>query len=125
MTWAYQEDSTHAEFPKYYNSQTTMYNAILNTVQTKVKYPVMPCGTAIQNARTSFLGDTLTRDGYHLNEYIGRYIASLTVASMLLDDDLSTLTWVPSNVNGQQKTVAIESALNAVKTPYAVTKSAY
>ena len=125
MTWAYQQDSTHAEFPKYNNSQTTMYNAILNTVQTKVKYPVMPCGTAIQNARTSFLGDTLTRDGYHLNEYIGRYIASLTVASMLLDDDLSTLTWVPSNVNGQQKTVAIESALNAVKTPYDVTESAY
>ena len=125
MTWAYQQGCTHAEYPNYNNNQQTMYNAIINTVQTRVKYPVMPCGTAIQNARTSFIGDNLTLDGYHLNEYIGRYIASLTVVATLLDDNLANLTWMPERVTTAQKAVAVESALNAARTPFAVTNSQY
>ena len=82
-------------------------------------------GTAIQNARTSFIGDNLTLDGYHLNEYIGRYIASLTVVATLLDDNLANLTWMPANVTTAQKAVAVESALNAARTPFAVTNSQY
>lgn len=27
---------------------------------------IIPTGTAIQNARTSFVGDHMNRDGYHL-----------------------------------------------------------
>lgn len=58
MTWAYQQDSTHGEFPKYGKNQMIMYNAILGTVAKKVIpeseiYTVIPTGTAIQNARTS------------------------------------------------------------------------
>lgn len=44
---------------------------------------VVPVGTAIQNARSSYMGDTLTRDYKHLNYGIGRYIASMTVAASL------------------------------------------
>lgn len=44
---------------------------------------VVPVGTAIQNARSSYMGDTLTRDYKHLNYGIGRYIASMTVAACL------------------------------------------
>ncbi len=28
---------------------------------------IIPTGTAIQNARTSFVGDHMNRDGYHLD----------------------------------------------------------
>jgi len=49
----------------------TMYKAIISATKTKILTnsnftKVIPNGTAIQNMRTSFVGDTLTRDGYHL-----------------------------------------------------------
>ena len=44
---------------------------------------VIPVGTAIQNARSSYMGDTLTRDYKHLTYGIGRYLASMTVAASL------------------------------------------
>ena len=124
MTWAYRYDCQHAEFPKYGSNQMQMYNAIVNTVQTKVKYTAMPCGTAIQNARTSFIGDNLNlADGYHLEEYIGRYIAALTAVAKLLDEDFANLTWKPDRVTNAQMEVAVESAVNAVKNPFSVTES--
>ena len=44
---------------------------------------LIPTGTAIQNARTSYLGNNLTRDGHHLSYHEGRYIASLTLINKL------------------------------------------
>ncbi|MBR6530521.1 MAG: DUF4886 domain-containing protein, partial [Clostridia bacterium] len=73
MTWAYQQTHTSDAFINYYNAdQMTMYKAIVNTTKEKVLTDeafsmVIPAGTAIQNARTSFLGDSMTTDGYHLN----------------------------------------------------------
>ena len=68
MTWAYQQDSTHSGFPLYNNNQMTMYNGIVDAYNTAVKPyltsgdmdGLMACGTAIQNARSSYVGDTLT-----------------------------------------------------------------
>lgn len=82
MTWAYQADSTHMSFPKYGSNQQTMYECIVKAVQTNVVpnesiSVIIPAGTVIQNARTSYLGDTLTRDGYHLSEF-GRLITAYT-----------------------------------------------
>ena len=89
----------------------------------------MPCfvpnATSIQNARTSFLGDTLTRDGYHLSYDIGRYIAGVTFFHAVTGMDISKLTYAPDGVNEQVRKVAIESAINAVKKPYEVTPSHY
>ncbi|MCH5162247.1 MAG: DUF4886 domain-containing protein [Clostridiales bacterium] len=129
MTWAYQQSSTHNEFPKYNRDQMTMYDAIVSAVETKVLdteiYTVIPNGTAIQNARSSYLGDTLNRDGYHLDYYIGRYVAGITLFSKLSEVDVSGLAWKPANVDDNMKKVAIESAKNAIKTPFKVTPSKY
>ncbi len=125
MTWAYQGDSTHAQFPDYNSNQMTMYNAIVNAVDTKVKYTVVPNGTAIQNARTSFLGDNLTRDGYHLNLKIGRFIAGLTFAAKVTGVDITDFVYAPNGVTNEQLIVAIESVQNAIKTPFEVTESQY
>ena len=67
MTWAYQQNSRHKNFSTYNNDQMTMYNAILNAVKTKIIpnksfVKIVPVGTAIQNTRTSFIGDKLCRD---------------------------------------------------------------
>lgn len=125
MTWAYQGDSTHAQFPDYDSDQMTMYEAIVNAVDTKVNYTVVPNGTAIQNARTSFIGDNLTRDGYHLNLKIGRFIAGLTFVAKVTGEDISDFAYTPNGITNEQLIVAIESVQNAIKTPFEVTQSEY
>ena len=83
MTWAYQQDSKHSDFSKYGKSQIQMYQKIVEATKNKVLEDslidgVIPSGTAIQNLRTSSLGDTLTRDGYHLSLDVGRYTAAMS-----------------------------------------------
>lgn len=130
MTWAYQQSSTHAEFPKYDSDQQKMYQMIVQTVQNKILTndafsAVIPNGTAIQNARTSVVGDALTRDGYHLTLDLGRYIAGLTLVNKLTGLDISEIAFAPDGMIAEDKAIAIESALNAVKTPFEVTQSSH
>ena len=88
MNWAYDQNSTHFGFVNYDSDQMNMYTAILDVVKSRICtdgnfVKVIPSGTTIQNLRTSFLADRLTRDGYHLSTDIGRYAASLTYAKAL------------------------------------------
>ena len=79
QTWAYSKDSDHPLFSNYHHSQQEMYDSIMACMQIPMeihRLPVIPCGTAIQLARATKLGDTLCRDGYHLNYEYGRYTAS-------------------------------------------------
>ncbi len=129
MTWAYQQNSSHGEFYKYKNNQMTMYNSIVDTVKTCVlSHPeiktVIPNGTAIQNARTSYVGDNLTRDGYHLTLDFGRYIAGLTLFRKLTGISVKNIDFAPDGINGDYRALAVEAAENAVKTPFEVTASA-
>jgi len=130
MTWAYQPYTPmHPQFIRYDNDQMTMYKAIVDAVKSQVENrkeisTIIPTGTAIQNARTSFVGDTLTRDGYHLNFLLGRYIAGLTVFHRLTGlpiDDAEP----PDGMTENERQMAIESAKNAALAPYAVTESVY
>lgn len=131
MTWAYQSNSGHADFAKYDKNQMTMYNAIVDTVQTLVVgnwniEGYIPSGTAIQNLRTSYLGDTLTRDGYHLSYDIGRYTAALVWYKELFGADLTDLTVVPKNYpHIASHLPAIKEAVNnALANPFEVTPCA-
>ena len=81
QTWAYSHDSTHGGFANYGNRQEVMYDSICQAVQyAMAQHPefsfVVPSGTAIQNARTTYLGDNMNRDGYHLDLKMGRYTAA-------------------------------------------------
>ena len=132
MTWAYQNGSGHQDFPKYDRDQMTMYNAIINTTQKLVVgnwniQGYLPSGTAIQNLRTSYLGDTLTRDGYHLSLDIGRYTAALVWYKELFGADLTDLTVVPQKYgNIALHLSAIKEAVNnAIANPFEVTPSTY
>ena len=86
MTWAYQSTFDDARFDSYGRDQMKMYQAIVSATQSKIVTNdrieiILPIGTVIQNVRSSYIGDTLTRDGYHLNESLGRQIASLALVS--------------------------------------------
>ncbi len=129
MTWAYQGDSDHGEFSKYGKDQMTMYRQICEAVQQKVVPTgafemVIPSGTAIQNLRTSFFGDTLTRDGYHLTLDIGRFTAGLTWAHAL-GLPLSRVHTMPDGVPSEYLLVLRDAVEKALATPYDVTASAY
>ena len=130
MTWAYQSDSTHSSFPTYGKDQMKMYTMIVDCVKEYVEKDgrfsyVIPVGTAVQNARTSYLGDHLTRDGYHLNKEFGRYLAALTWACKLTGRDPGDIGYnpAPSSINADMTAVARESVKNALAKPYEVTES--
>ena len=128
MTWAYQGNSTHDEFPKYNSDQLTMYNAICDSVKECVLplddiKTIIPNGTSIQNARTSYIGDNLTRDGYHLSLDLGRYIAGLTAIKALTGADIDKCLY--SEVDKSQTQVAKESVNNAIKKNFEITPSIY
>lgn len=132
MTWAYQANSTHAEFANYDKDQMTMYNAILNTVKDKVLTKpdisfVIPNGTVIQNLRTSLFGDTITRDGYHLSYKVGRFAAALMWAKQITGCDIDAIDWVPPTdiYSGSQLSAIKEAVNNAYAHPYEVTQSEF
>ncbi len=129
-TWAYQNDSTHRHFPNYECSQQKMYDQIIcalkNQIVSKSDFVVIiPNTTAIQNLRTSFLGDTLTRDGFHLSLDIGRFTAGLTFYVILSGMPVDIINYNPSPdvITDDVMRVIKESVKNAVLKPFEVTKS--
>ncbi len=132
MTWAYQGNSTHSEFSKYGKDQMTMYNAIVNCVKTKVQSRgdfdfVIPCGTAVQNLRTSFIGDNITRDGYHMSYDVGRYLTGLMWARQITGKSIADISYKPSqySYNERQLSAIKEAVENAYNKPLEVTESSY
>ena len=130
MTWAYQSNSGHSDFAKYDNNQMTMYNSIIGAVQQNIVTndrieKIIPAGTSIQNVRTSYVGDTLTRDGYHLTLDYGRLIGSLSFVRALTGVSIDGVTYMPSGVDASELAVAIEAVNNAYAKPFEVTASTY
>ena len=130
MTWAFQSDYQDAVFTSLNNDQIYMYNKIIEAVKNNILpekrfKKIIPAGTAIQNARTSYLGDTLTMDGYHLNS-LGNYIAGLTWVLCITGWDISEFnTSVVPVTFRQHYNVIYESAINAINVPYEITNSNY
>jgi hypothetical protein len=81
-TWAYA--SNHKNIAKY-KTPTLMWKNICASVK-KMKATsgidvIIPCGTAVQNARNVELlnvDNELTRDSFHINLYAGRYLLACT-----------------------------------------------
>ena len=126
QTWAYASTSRHSGFKNYNCNQLTMYQAIADAVKkaakaNKIKI-VIPSGTAIQNARTSFIGDHLNRDGYHLDVKVGRYTAACTWFERIFKHNVVGNPYAPEGLDEARKTVAQKAAHAAVKHPYKVTE---
>ena len=91
----------------------------------------IPSGTAIQNARTTLLATTktgdqtvnrqLTRDGYHLNLTLGRYIAACTWLEVLTGKSAVGMKTRPKGVGQGQAAIAQRAAHAAVMSPTSVT----
>ena len=140
MTWTYRAD---------YVTKGPSYESIISAVTTKITTNtnidvVIPCGTAIENAKGSYITDVqIQRDARHLNYGIGRYIASLTFFKALTGESIDGMTYPTSDTEGHSATtgdskywvsfaytdeinaICIESANNAIANPYAVTPTQY
>ena len=128
MTWAY--DEAYAA-TSYYGTQQAMYDSIISSVKEKIVSNsgisfIIPAGTAVQNARTSFIGDTFNRDGFHLDYTYGRYLAALTWFHKITGLPVDDISYIPNgSFSEKYLKVLKECAKNAVLYPFEVTESEY
>ena len=121
QTWAYDKDSKHRDFKNYSHDQDLMYRSILDAVYRAARALdvriIVPCGTAIQNARTTPLGECITRDGYHLHKVYGRYVAACTWYEKIFRKNVVGNPYRPKEMTPEQQRQAQKSAHAAVKKP--------
>ena len=126
QTWAYSQDAKHPAYPRYHNSQSEMWDSIQSCthyVQEITSNPLIskpliliPCGSAIQNARSTKLGDTLCRDGYHLNYTYGRYTAACVWYEIITGRDVRRNPYRNPDMTRTQQRLTQSSAHRAVST---------
>lgn len=125
MTWAYDSTSTYSAFKLYKNNTQVMYDSIISAakkvMETHPNFFLIPAGTAIQNARTSYIGQKLNRDGYHLNYNYGRYIASLCWYKAIFGVDPDSVVYAPSSISDYCASMCRAAVREAFKQPWAVT----
>ena len=122
QTWAYSKDATHPAYPRYHNDQQEMWDSIRSCtryVQERFKIlglrlKIVPCGDAIQRARNTKLGDTLCRDGYHLNYVYGRYTAAAVWYEILTGKDVRKNGYKNPQMTALQCRLTQKSAHKAV-----------
>ena len=117
QTWAYAKDSNHPGFFRYGKDQKAMYEDVVfsydKAAQKQNISIVIPTGTAIQNGRSSSLGDTFCRDGYHLDLKYGRYT--------FFGESPIGITYRPEGVTDEQASIAQHAAHFAILRPTSVT----
>ncbi|WP_177190250.1 DUF4886 domain-containing protein [Algoriella xinjiangensis] len=125
QTWAYSPTSTHLGFANYNNNQLYMYRSIVEAYELSKKDFnidfIVPTGTGIQNARTTSLGNDLTRDGYHLNLRVGRYIAACVWFEKLFKVNVIGNKYKPEGVSDLEIKLIQQAAHYAVLKPSKIT----
>ena len=137
MIWAFSEGCNLWSYTYHDYDQMTMYNNIVNITQQKVQNHedinrVIPSATAIQNARSSFMGDNFNMpdatqggsDGYHLNDD-GDYVAALTWYCHYSGDNANIMAGYTGVLTTDEFLAVAEAVNNAIDIPYAVTESTH
>ena len=101
-TWAYEADSPHPNFMRYYRDQGRMFDALKASYEQVAKahdLPLIRSGEAVQKIRelTAFASGTyrITRDGFHMHFLYGRYAVALMWAKYIAGIDAGADTFVP------------------------------
>lgn len=125
QTWAYQQGASNTGFRNYGNDQMQMYRAIVDANNRAAKFGkikiIVPAGTAVQNARSSFIGDNMNRDGYHLDSSHGRFTAACAWYEKLFGHDVTLNRYAPSGMNPDIAAIAKQAAHEAVANPDNIT----
>lgn len=125
QTWAYARDAKHTRFADYDRDQMKMYRAVVDCVSWAAAEVgidlILPCGTAIQNGRTSSLGDTFCRDGFHLERTYGRYTAACVWFEKIFNRSVVGNPYAPPMLTNRQRRIAQHAAHYAVLFPDNIT----
>lgn len=136
QTWAFSEDSKHGQYLiqykdkgltpiDQYNDIITNSNIILRDYNGKITYFV-PSGTAVQNMRTTYVGDNLSDDGYHMN-MLGSYISSMTLLRELTGATLGDVTYKTNTekLSDEDLRLAKWAVDSAMKNKFAITEAPF
>lgn len=119
--WAYAQSATDASFGDYDWSQETMFNAIADAMSQVRSIEgitgIIPTGTTIQNARTSYLNEDVLTDDVHLSS-LGKFMAACTWYEALFAEEAA---YEPTDFTSFDCQLAYEAAHDAINTPDAVT----
>ena len=130
MTWAYQNGSSKLSelvSKGLYTDQMDQYNKIVDCAWRAAKEAgidennIIPGGTAVQNGRTSYIGDNYNRDGYHMNLEYGRYTVSLTWYEKLFGKSALDITYKPTTISTFCANMCRNAAHKAILNPKEVT----
>ena len=125
--WAYSEDATQDGFLNYDRDQQQMYTAIVDAVNEAASQSeidiVIPSGTALQNGRTTYmgdlnyLGDLFTRNGLLLSYEKGRFTAACTWYEALFEEDVTENPFSLAGLSDYENDLIKEAAHQAVQEP--------
>lgn len=125
VPWAAPAHSTNAKFGFYDYDQQKMYSMITETtrkVEAAYKFDlIINSVDAIQNGRSSYLGDTFDRDGWHLNKTYGRYTAGCIWYEKISGKSVLDNPYHPSSISDQLAELCKTAAHEACLHPYQVT----
>lgn len=106
MTWAYSKDSEHDGFRRYGCNQLAMYDSICacldRVMRTGYFAGYIPGGHAVQLARQTKIGDTMCRDGFHMQIPYGRYCLACTWLEALTGKNPMLCKYHPEGVTKEQ-----------------------
>lgn len=130
VPWCSPKNSTQAKFGYYNYDQEKMYNDIVEVtkkVAGEMDFDVLiNTFDAIQNGRTSYLGDNgFDRDGWHLNYGAGRYTAGCIWYEKLTGEDVTKTTYIPAGMLEQDAIVCRTAAHEACLHPYQTVDLSY
>ena len=132
LTWTWRADCYLYKTVNVGYDQNTLYEAFIDATDQYILtneniLGVIPCNTTIQNARTSWMGDTFnaegSNDGYHLSDK-GDLAAALTWVSYFTGVKASKI-FVDCEYTDAQYAAIAEAVDNAIAHPREVTQSTY
>lgn len=115
--WAYAKSAAEDGFANYDRDQLKMYNAIVEAVwaakESSVQIDlVVPVGTAVQNGRTSYIGEDMLQDAFHLNANTAKFAAACTWFEALFGKN--EVSYSPDNLIGYDAKLSKAAAHNAI-----------
>ncbi len=128
--WAAKTGYTGVKFSYYGFDQKVMYNMICSATQEVLKaHPefslFMNSMDAVQNARTSYIGDNMNRDGWHLNYTTGRYTVGCLWYEKIMGKSVVGNSYHPEGMSETTAEVCQTAAHEACEHPYTVTDLSY
>ena len=114
--WAYAKSATEEGFANYDKDQLKMYNAIIEAVWTAKESAqielVIPAGTTIQNGRTSYIGENMLKDAFHLNADVAKFATACAWFETLFGQ--TEVTYSPNNLINYDTKLAKQAAHAAI-----------